>query len=609
MKVLLINPKFPDTFWSFESVLALVNRKALMPPLGLVTVAAMLPQSWRFKLVDLNVRPTTEDDWKWADVVMLSGMIVQREDLLAQVREAKARGKSVVVGGPYATALPREVEEAGADYLVLDEGEITIPMFLELIAKSGLRCGGAGEGTILIRAGGVMPEVTITPIPRFDLLDFEAYDMMSVQFSRGCPFVCEFCDIIVLYGRRPRTKAPGQMLAELDRLYELGWNRGVFMVDDNFIGNKRKVKAFLRDLKIWQADRGYPFGFNTEASIDLAQDQELLDLMSDCNFDAVFIGIETPDKESLALTRKHQNNRRPLVESTSAVTRAGMRIMAGFIIGFDGEKPGAGERVVRFVEEAAIPTVMFSMLQALPATALWKRLEREGRLRANGAGMNQTTMLNFVPTRPVKEIAGEYVEAFADLYEPRRYLDRTYRHFLEIGPPRVRHRLRSPTLHGLRDQWIQLRALLIVFWRQGMRRKTRWSFWHHLVGIVRQNPSVWSHYLSVCAHAEHFLEYRTIVRHQIGLQLTVLDAGQWRNEASAPPSSVTAGLTISATQDGELSKKTLPPRQPGMLPGRLTVCRSCISTSKKGSRRRLHHIIVRTEAGRPFWEQTELVSM
>ncbi|MEK0195789.1 B12-binding domain-containing radical SAM protein, partial [Microcoleus anatoxicus] len=269
MNVLLVYPQFPKSFWSFEKTLALLNRSAMLPPLGLVTVAAILPQDWQFKLVDRNVRPVTEDEWAWTDLVILSAMIVQKEDLLIQIREAKQRNKQVAVGGPYPTALPDEAKMAGADYLILDEGEITLPLFVEAIAN------GVTSG--IFRAGGERPDVTGTPIPRFDLLEFEAYAEMSVQFSRGCPFQCEFCDIIVLYGRKPRTKKPEQIIAELDRLYELGWRRSIFMVDDNFIGNKRNVKLFLKELLPWMVEHQYPFSFATEASVDLANDQELMD--------------------------------------------------------------------------------------------------------------------------------------------------------------------------------------------------------------------------------------------------------------------------------------------------------------------------------------------
>jgi radical SAM superfamily enzyme YgiQ (UPF0313 family) len=508
MNVLLIYPLFPKSFWSFEKTLALLDRKAMLPPLGLVTVAAILPQEWNFKLVDRNIRQITAAEWAWADLVILSAMIVQKEDLLAQIQEAKGRGKRVAVGGPYPTALPQEVTDVGADYLILDEGEITLPLFIDAISR--------GESSGIFRSGGEKPDVTNTPIPRFDLLEFDAYAEMSVQFSRGCPFQCEFCDIIVLYGRKPRTKSPAQLLAELDYLYELGWRRSIFMVDDNFIGNKRNVKLFLKELQPWMVAHEYPFSFATEASVDLAQDQELMDAMVRCNFGSVFLGIETPDEESLAFTQKFQNTRDSLSEAVYKITRSGLRVMAGFIIGFDGEKSGAGARIVKFVEQTSIPTALFSMLQALPDTALWHRLAKENRLRSKSANINQTTLMNFVPTRPLAEIASEYVEAFWELYEPSRFLDRAYRHYRILGEatyPKKGKGAKKPL------NWKVLRALLTICWRQGVLRNTRWQFWRNLWSMYKHNPGGISSYLSVCAQIEHFLEYRQIVRDEIEAQV------------------------------------------------------------------------------------------
>ncbi|MBD1945593.1 B12-binding domain-containing radical SAM protein [Coleofasciculus sp. FACHB-712] len=508
MRVLLIYPLFPKSFWSFEKAIALVGRKALLPPLGLVTVAAILPQQWEFKLVDRNVTQITEADWDWADLVILSAMIVQKEDFLVQIQEAKRRGKPVAVGGPYPTALPDEAKTAGADYLILDEGEITLPMFVEALER--------GENTGIFRSGEEKPDVTQTPIPRFDLLEFSAYADMSVQFSRGCPFQCEFCDIIVLYGRKPRTKTPAQLLAELERLYELGWRGTIFMVDDNFIGNKRNVKLLLKELKPWMVKHSYPFSFITEASVDLAQDQELIDMMVQCNFGSVFLGIETPDEESLALTRKYQNTRDSLSEAVHAITRSGLRVMAGFIIGFDGEKRGAGERIVQFVEKTAISIAFFSMLQALPNTALWHRLNKEGRLRSELANINQTTLTNFVPTRPLEEIAREYIEAFWKLYEPERFLNRAYRQSMVLAQAKY-PKIRRTTKKKL--TWATLRPLLIILWKQGVVRKTRWQFWRNLYSLYRHYRGGLRRYISLCSELEHFLEYRLIVKQQIEAQL------------------------------------------------------------------------------------------
>lgn len=519
-KVLLNYPQFPKTFWSYEKILELIDRKVLLPPLGLITVAAILPQEWEFKLVDRNIRAVTPEEWQWADLVIISAMIVQKEDMFEQIKLAKQYGKPVAVGGPYPTSMPEEMRAAGVDYLILDEGEITLPQFVAAWER--------GETHGEFSAQGEKPAVTDTPIPRYDLLERSAYDSMSVQFSRGCPFQCEFCDIIVLYGRKPRTKTPPQLMGELQALYDLGWRGGVFMVDDNFIGNKRNVKLLLHELRQWQKDHNYPFRFDTEASLDLADDPELIDLMLECNFGAVFMGIETPDTDSLQLTLKYQNTRSPLVESVDRVTRSGLRVIAGFIIGFDGEKPGAGQRIVDFAEATGIPTTTFAMLQALPNTALWHRLQKEGRLRLTNGNINQTTLMNFEPTRPVEEIAQEYIDAFGKLYEPIQYLDRVYRYFLKLGAPKVQVPFKWP-------EWVVIRALAIVIWRQGFLRKTRWKFWHHLIMMLIKNPAVIEQYIVLCAHNEHFMEYREIVRQQIQAQLTEYLRLQTLQPAPNPP--------------------------------------------------------------------------
>jgi radical SAM superfamily enzyme YgiQ (UPF0313 family) len=523
MNILLVYPRFPKSFWSFDKTLELVGMKAQLPPLGLVTVAAILPQSWNFKLVDRNVREVEDAEWRWADIVIVSAMIVHRPDFLAAIRTAKEYGKLVAVGGPYPTSLPHEAEEAGADFLILDEGEITLPMFVEAVER------GDRSGTF--RSGGEKPAVTETPIPRYDLLELDSYAEMSVQFSRGCPFQCEFCDIIVLYGRKPRTKEPEQLLAELQYLYDLGWRRSIFMVDDNFIGNKRNVKRLLMAMKPWMEEHGYPFSFATEASVDLAQDPELMQLMVDCNFGTVFLGIETPDDDSLALTKKFQNVRDPLSESVIAIAKAGLRVMAGFIVGFDGERTGAGQRIYQFVEQTAIPTAMVSMLQALPDTALWHRLEKEGRLLGKSADINQATLMNFVPTRPIEDITEEFIQTFWDLYDPLVVLNRTFRHYLILGEARKRNSKRrrhvkkssaaagSPSIN-----WVTLRAFFIILWRQGILRKTRLRFWVNLGIMLWRYPAVAASYVSVCAQAEHFIDFRQVVRQNIEAQLAAYKA-------------------------------------------------------------------------------------
>jgi len=529
MRALLLSPRPPSTFWSFEAALELVGQRALMPPLGLITVAALLPATWQLRLVDEQVRPVGEDDWRWAELVILSGMLVQRRGLARLIDAAKQRGLPVAVGGPFASSTPEAAELARADYLILDEGEITLPLFLAALER--------GERSGCFRADGARADVSQSPLPRFDLLDRSAYHMMAVQFSRGCPFQCEFCDIIVLYGRRPRTKEPQQLLRELEVLLKLGWRGEVFLVDDNFIGNKRNVRLLLAELQAWQRRHGRPFRFSTEASLDLAAEPELLEAMVHCGFQRVFLGIETPDPASLAQTGKRQNLRHPLVQSVETIRRAGLQVMAGFILGFDGEAAGAGERIQRFVEESAIPLAMVGVLQALPHTALWQRLAAEGRLLAESEPQQQaapapaaaidrgvqTHLLNFRPSRPMAEIATEFLSCFEALYEPAAFRQRALRSCLQQGSA-----LTAATgEHGATGErggaggWPRglLRRLAGVIWRQGLLRADRGDFWRRLLELLWRRPDRCADYLWLLLILEHMLRYRGSVREQVLAQL------------------------------------------------------------------------------------------
>ncbi len=473
-----------------------------------------------------------EEDWLWCDLVIVSAMMVQREDFHHLIRKTVAMGKRVAVGGPYPTSLPEHALQSGADYLILDEGEITVPAFLAALER------GATSG--VFRATE-KPDVTHSPVPRYDLLQREAYLMMAVQFSRGCPFNCEFCDIINLYGRKPRTKQNHQLLAELQTLYDLGWRGSIFMVDDNFIGNQHNVKRLLRDLIPWMRAHRYPFNFLTEASVNLAEQPELLELMAQAGFFGVFLGIETPDQDSLELTRKQQNTRHPLVEACRAINAAGLVIYAGFILGFDGERSGAGERIEAFIAETAIPQPMLGILQALPNTALWTRLEQEGRLLTNADGWcgDQNTLMTFVPTRPSEEIGREYVQALWRMYEPAIYLERCLRHCLAITPnPHCSQQMHVPPIRAVR-----LLALLV--WKQGLRRpELRGLFWRQLWEMARQQPRLLALYLGLCAAGEHFFEYRQLARERIGDQL-----GQDPLLPAPPIPNVTAREAVLAAAD------------------------------------------------------------
>jgi radical SAM superfamily enzyme YgiQ (UPF0313 family) len=514
MRVLLVYPRFPKTFWSFDRAVELMGHQVLLPPLGLTTVAALLPQDWELKLVDCNVREVSQDEWAWADLAILSAMIVQKKDLAHQIVLAKQHKCRVAVGGPFATSTPEAEELNAVDYLVLDEGEITLPKLVEALEK------GAPSG--LFTADGEKPDLSSSPIPRFDLLDRNAYAMMAVQFSRGCPFQCEFCDIIVLYGRKPRTKTPLQLIRELETLYKLDWRGDIFLVDDNFIGNKRSVKLLLNELTTWQKCHSYPFAFTTEASIDLATDEELMNQMVDSGFNRVFLGVETPDTTSLTGAGKHQNTRTPLLEAVDTITGQGLLVMAGFILGFDGERSGAGQRIVDFVNQSNIPVAMLGILQALPKTALWHRLDAEKRLiklDTNFEAGIQTNLLNFLPSRPMEDIAVELIDAFDQLYEPSNYLKRIYDYSIMLGSKRSKRRASFKGFLNHLNRPAGVTGVLTLFWNQGLCRNSRWLFWSYLIKTMVERPQVLDQYLWMCVLNEHFLEYRSVVREEVTSQL------------------------------------------------------------------------------------------
>ncbi len=370
IKVLMVWPRFPDSFWSLGEVMEIVPERSLVPPLGLITVAALCPKQWEIRLVDLSFEELIDEDLLWADLVMVSAMEVQREEVRQTLERASKLGRRTMVGGPYASSEP-EVLVTLADHVVVGEpDEIFQEIATDLEAGSARRLYRVTE----------KPDVSRTPVPRFDLLSLEKYSSMSVQFSRGCPFTCEFCDIITLYGRRPRTKSPAQLIGELDALLQLGWRKEVFVVDDNFIGNHKAALELTRELGRWQRRNRYPFGFFTEASIDLASRSELLDAMVKANFCRVFIGIETPSAESLKEAKKFQNLRRDQLDCIRVIQQHGLWVMGGFIVGFDSDPPDIFDRQIEFIERAAIPWAMTGVLQAPPTTPLYERMKSEGRL-------------------------------------------------------------------------------------------------------------------------------------------------------------------------------------------------------------------------------------
>lgn len=386
MNVRLLYPKFPDTFWSFKHALKFIHKPASLPPLGLLTVAAMLPRPWGKRLVDVNVRKLREKDLAWADLVFVSGMIAQQDSAHKLIARCRAAGKTVVAGGPLFTLEHERFPEA--DHFVLNEAEETLPEFLRDLERGRAR---------RVYASGEFPGLCRTPAPLWELADLRRYASLSLQFSRGCPFDCEFCNVTSMFGHRPRTKTTAQVIAELDSLVRLGWRGGVFFVDDNFIGNKQALKEDLLPALIqWQKGKcGIPFF--TEASINLADDDELMRLMVEAGFNQVFIGIETPEEANLTECDKRQNRGRDLVADVKRIQRAGLEVQGGFILGFDHDTPGSSKRQIEFIQKSGIVTAMVGLLQALPGTKLHHRLNRQGRLIGHTTGDNVDGTTNFIP--------------------------------------------------------------------------------------------------------------------------------------------------------------------------------------------------------------------
>jgi radical SAM superfamily enzyme YgiQ (UPF0313 family) len=493
VRCLLIAPRFsPHGYWNYRETCELIGARYPAAPLGLLTVAALLPRHWEVRLLDLNVRDLDLGLIDWADVVMSGGMVTQQASLLSLIELVHGRGKRLVIGGQDATSQPELY--AAADHLVLDEGEMTIPPFVEDFESGRAR---------RIYRSAEKPDLTESPVPRFDLLELDRYLHVGVQFSRGCPFNCEFCDIIELYGRRPRTKAPRQVLAELDALHRLGYRGHVDFVDDNFIGNKKLVLELLAELLAWSRERGFPFYFSTEATINLADDPRLMAAMEAVDFRYVFLGIETPDPGLLAAAQKKQNTRAPIVESVRRLQAHGFVVTAGFILGFDGERAGAADAIAGCVEAAGIPMAMVGLLTALPTTQLTRRLAREGRL-PDGYSIvppdhadQATAGLNFTTLRPRAAILAEYAGALARLYAPDRYgrRVRTLARRLRRTPKQ-----RGPT----RPVGRLLRGLAVLTWRLGFARATAASFWRTVLTVLLTRPANFEVAMQMLALYLHF---------------------------------------------------------------------------------------------------------
>ncbi len=485
MKALLIYPEFPDTYWSFRHALTFEGKRAAFPPLGLLTVSAMLPDKWERRLVDMNVSQLTDSDIEWADIVFTSAMIVQKDSLEQVVNLCKARGKRVVVGGPYVSTSAEHLPEA--DHIFVGEAETTLPEFLYDLEHECARH---------IYKAAERPALTHTPVPHFHLIDVKRYSAMSVQYSRGCPFQCEFCDIIEIYGRVPRTKTNEQMIAELDALRDLGWRGLVFIVDDNFIGNKRNVRLLLPALMEWSARHGAPFSFLTEASVNLAEDEPLLEQMRQANFRRVFLGIETPVEESLKEAQKGQNTRRDLLESVRKIQSYGMEVMAGFIVGFDSDPEDIFERQIRFIRESAIPLAMVGLLTALPDTQLWRRLEQEGRLLQESTGNNTDGSLNFIPRMDAARLLEGYKKILRTIYNPAEYYQRALDCLSHIRRDKP-----EPRCTGIISDMVSFARVTLTL---GVRDPARLEFWRYLGRAITHHHRNFAQAITLAAMGYHF---------------------------------------------------------------------------------------------------------
>jgi radical SAM superfamily enzyme YgiQ (UPF0313 family) len=485
MKVLLVYPEFPDTYWSFRHALSFIGKRSAFPPLGLLTISALLPASWERRLVDMNVRRLKASDIEWADMVFVTAMLIQKESLNEVVTQAKAMGKRVAIGGPYVTTT---MDMVAADHVFLGEAETTLPQFIEdLKHDEAKRTYKSAE----------RPPLSETPVPHFHLTELKRYSSMSVQFSRGCPFSCEFCDIIEIYGRVPRTKSNPQMLRELDELKRVGWRGPVFIVDDNFIGNKKNVRRLLPELAEWQKRNDHPFSLFTEASVNLADDDALLQDMQDAGFYRVFLGIETPVEESLKEAQKTQN-RGDLIESVKKIQSYGMEVMAGFIVGFDNDPEDIFERQINFIRESAIPLAMVGLLNALPDTQLWRRLEREGRLLKESDGNNTNCSLNFIPKMDPTRLIEGYKSIMQTIYSPAEYYERALNCLDWVRQAVVMDKTRNVLTPR------NVATLVRIVLKLGVRDGERTEFWRYMRRVLADHRNKFYEGMSLAVMGYHF---------------------------------------------------------------------------------------------------------
>jgi radical SAM superfamily enzyme YgiQ (UPF0313 family) len=485
MKVLLVNPKFPETYWSFRHALPFEGKRSVFPPLGLLTVSGLLPRSYERRLVDLEIESLKTSQIEWADMVFITGMLAQKESLHEIVERCRKLGKRIVLGGPYVTSTIEELPYA--DHIFQGEAETTLPQFFEDLER------GTAKRTY---KAPERPPMSLAPIADFGLVNMKKYSCMSVQYSRGCPFSCEFCDIIEIYGRIPRTKSNQQVIAEFNELKRLGWRGPLFIVDDNFIGNKKNVRLLMPELIEWQKKNGYPFSLLTEASVNLADDDDLLSAMKEAGFRRVFLGIETPVEESLKEAQKSQN-RGNLLESVRKIQSHGMEVMGGFIVGFDNDPEDIFERQIEFIRESAIPMAMVGMLNALPDTQLWKRLEKEGRLLgADATGNNTIATVNFIPKMDVDTLIAGYQRIMRTIYKPSEY----YRRALDSLQRVPQDVPEAHQYHGIKA----VKAFLRIAFKLGVLDAERREFWRFFLEAARTHHDRMTELLRHAAMAYHF---------------------------------------------------------------------------------------------------------
>ena len=483
MNVLLLYPRFPDTFWSYRHALKFISKKATTPPLGLLTVAAMLPREWTKRLVDLNATKLRKRDLQWADYAFISAMDIQRTSARQLIDQCKEAGIRVVGGGPLFSNGPEGFSDV--DHLVLNEAELTLPRFLADLEK-----GCAGR----LYRSDEFADMHQTPIPLWDLIDRKRYASMAIQSSRGCPFQCEFCNVTALFGHRPRYKSARQIIAELDKVYAIGWRRSVFFVDDNFIGNKSYLKAELLPALIeWRKGKS-PLSFYTETSINLADDGELLDMMAQAGFDMVFIGIETPDEKSLAECGKKQNEKRNLLEDVKRIQRAGIQVQGGFILGFDSDTPGIFQRQIDFIQNSGIVTAMVGLLQAIPGTKLFERLKREDRLRGQSTGDNVDGTTNIVTNMSFETLREGYRSIMRHIYSPENYYRRVKTFLSEYKPPKICGSIR----------YHDVLAFFRAMYRLGILGKERFHYWKLLAWTSLRRPRLIATAVSLAIMGYHF---------------------------------------------------------------------------------------------------------